>query len=412
MRRPADDTRLGVGMQELFGTRTAADINLIAQLFLLAGLLAGFVLARRKRFAQHANVQTAMVLLNLGLIALFMVPSFFGYVIASQSASGRVAQLMIGHGVLGIITEVVALYLILLMRTKLIPKRLRLDNFKLAMRATLALWTVLVLLGIGIYTERYLTQGVAASAPLLEFRQLGADLYVHAVELADAQTRGSLPAVERHAEHLVNLIEGAQGPHYGDIDGNNHLEDPGDGIGLLARLGAVADAGGGPGTTQQAATIREQLERIVTLSFDLIGDQPVREMTPVVEEILALARQANVDGVFALESAARAAGVVQAPSTAGVAQNTGEPLSVTIHEDHFRFIPSQLTIPAGTTVIWVNDEQAKHTASADDGRFESGDQALGVSYAYTFTEPGTYPYYCRYHGDVGGVGMAGTIVVE
>jgi plastocyanin len=319
---------------------------------------------------------------------------------------------MIGHGVLGIITEGVALYLILLMRTRLIPKQFRLANFKLAMRATLALWTVLVLLGIGIYTERYLTQSVAASAPLLEFRQLGADLYVHAVELADAQTRGSLPAVERHAEHLVNLIEGAQGPHYGDIDGNNHLEDPGDGIGLLARLGAVADAGGGPGTTQQAATIREQLERIVTLSFDLIGDQPVREMTPVVEEILALARQANVDGVFALESAARAAGVVQAPSTAGVSENTGEPLSVTIHEDHFRFIPSQLTIPAGTTVIWVNDEQAKHTASADDGRFESGDQALGVSYAYTFTEPGTYPYYCRYHGDVGGVGMAGTIVVE
>ena len=74
--------------------------------------------------------------------------------------------------------------------------------------------------------------------------------------------------------------------------------------------------------------------------------------------------------------------------------------------------PSQLTVPAGTTVIWVNDEQAKHTASADDGHFDSGDQELGVRYAYTFTEPGTYGYFCRYHGDVGGVGMAGTIVVE
>jgi plastocyanin/uncharacterized membrane protein YozB (DUF420 family) len=399
-------------MQALLGTRTAADINLVAQLLLLAGLLAGFILARRKRFAQHANVQTTMVLLNLALIALFMVPSFYGYVIAGQSVSGPVAQLMIGHGALGIITEVVALYLVLLMRTKLIPKQFRLGNIKLAMRATLALWAVLVLLGIGIYAQRYLAQTTAASAPLLEFRQLGADLYVHAVELEDAQTRGSLPAVNRHAEHLVNLIEGAQGPHYGDIDGNNHLEDPGDGIGLLARLGAVAVADAGPGATQQAATIREQLERIVTLSFDLIGDQPVREMTPVVEEILTLARQANVDGVFALESAARAAGVVQEPSTAGVAENTGEPLSVTIHEDHFRFIPSQLTVPAGTTVIWVNDEQAKHTASADDGHFDSGDQELGVRYTYTFTEPGTYRYFCRYHGDVGGVGMAGTIVVE
>jgi plastocyanin len=352
------------------------------------------------------------VLLNLALIAFFMVPSFFDYVIAGQSVSGRVAQLMIGHGALGIITEVVALYLILLMRTKLIPKQFRLDNFKSAMRATLALWTVLVLLGIGIYAERYLMQSVAASAPLLEFRQLGADLYVHAVELADAQTRGSLPAVKRHAEHLINLIEGAKGLHYGDLDTNGHLEDPGDGIGLRARLDAVAAVGAGPGTTQQAATIREQLDRIVTLSIDLLGEQPVQEMAPGAEDIRTLAQQANVDGVFALESAARAAGVVQALSLAGVPQNAGEPLSVTIHEDHFRFIPSQLTIPAGTTVIWVNDEQAKHTVSADDGGFDSGDQALGVRYEHTFTEPGTYPYYCRYHGDVGGVGMAGTVVVE
>ena len=61
-----------------------------------------------------------------------------------------------------------ALDLVLLMRTKLIPKQFRLDNFKLAMRATLALWTVLVLLGIGIYAERYLMQSVAASARSLE----------------------------------------------------------------------------------------------------------------------------------------------------------------------------------------------------------------------------------------------------
>ena len=399
-------------MQALFGTRTAADINLVAQLLLLAGLLAGFILARRKCFAQHANVQTAMVLLNLALILLFMVPSFYGYIIAGQSVSGRVAQLMIGHGVLGIIAEVVALYLILRMRTTLIPKQFRLGNIKFAMRATLALWAALVLLGIGIYAERYLIQNTAASAPLLEFRQLGADLYVHAVELADAQTRGSSPAVTRHAEHLINLIEGAQGPHYGDIDGNGHLEDPGDGIGLLARLDAVATVEGGPGVTEQAVTVREQLDRIVALALDVIGDQQAQEMTPVVEEILALARLANLDGVFAIESAARAAGVVQVPSLADVAQSTGESVSVTIHEDRFRFIPSQLTIPAGMTIIWVNDEQAKHTVTSDDGRFDSGDQELGVRYANTFTEPGTYRYYCRYHGDVGGVGMAGTIVVE
>ncbi|MGH2618669.1 MAG: plastocyanin/azurin family copper-binding protein, partial [Thermomicrobiales bacterium] len=86
--------------------------------------------------------------------------------------------------------------------------------------------------------------------------------------------------------------------------------------------------------------------------------------------------------------------------------------TVTIHEDQFAFLPSQITVPAGTTVVWINDEAAKHTATADDDQFDSGDQSLGVSYSYTFSEPGSYPYFCRYHGDAGGVGMAGSIVVE
>jgi plastocyanin len=75
-------------------------------------------------------------------------------------------------------------------------------------------------------------------------------------------------------------------------------------------------------------------------------------------------------------------------------------------------VPAELTIPAGTTVVWVNDERAKHTATADDELFDSGDQPMGDEYAYTFAEPGVYPYFCRYHGDVDGVGMAGVIVVE
>lgn len=398
-------------MQSLLGARTAADLNLAAQILILAGLLIGFALARQKRFAQHANVQTAMVLLNLVLIAGVMATSFYAYVIAGRTTSGVVAQLMIGHAALGVVAEIVALYLILRMRTSLIPKALRIGNVKAVMRGTLALWTLLVVLGIGIYAERYLLQSAVASAPLLEFRQLGADLYVHAFEMEDARARGSLAAVKRHAEHLTNLIEGKSGPHYGDIDGNGHVEDPGDGIGLLSRLDAVATVTGEPAASQ-AAAVRQQLDRIGALSLGVIGTSDVSGMGPIVKEILDLARQANADGVFDLESLARAAGVTQAPSLALATETPGQAVSVTIHEDQYRFIPSQLTIPVGTTVIWVNDEQAKHTATADDNQFDSGDQDLGVSYSHTFTSPGTYRYFCRYHGDVGSVGMAGTIVVE
>jgi plastocyanin/uncharacterized membrane protein YozB (DUF420 family) len=403
-------------MFDILGTRTASNINLAVQILLLLGLLAGFVLARQKRFAQHANVQTAMVLLNLFPIAVIMVPGFIGYVDylrAGGATSDRVLQLMFGHGILGIVAEVFALYLVIRMRTSWLPERLRVRNIKLAMRTALGLWVVVVLIGVGIYAERYVFQRTAAIAPLLEFRQLGADLYVHAVELSDAQSRDRLPAVKRHAEHLINLIEGQDGLHYGDNDTDGHLEDPGDGVGLLARLDTVAGLGAiadEPTVNVQADAIRGQLDRIVALSVGLLGAQGAAETTSAVDEILALAQQANGEGVFQIDAAARAAGVEQAPLL--MVAPEGAASSVTIHEDQFRFIPSQMTIPSGTTVVWVNDERAKHTASADDGSFDSGDQGLGVSYAHTFEEPGAYPYFCRYHGDIGGIGMAGTIVVE
>jgi plastocyanin len=340
-----------------------------------------------------------------------MLPSFYDYVIAGESTTGRVAQLMIAHGVLGMIVAAFALYLVLRMRTEVIPPRLRIGNIKLAMRATLALWTLLVLLGVGIYAERYLQQRAAVTAPLLELRQLGADLYVHAFELQDAAARGSAPAVTRHAEHLINLIEGKDGLHYGDNNIDGHLEDPGDGIGLLSRLETVAASAGDPQMHDQSAVVRGQLERIVALAVDLLGDPRIEAAKAPIAEILELAQRANGEGVFQIEQAAREAGVVQAPMLT-VATEPGGARTVTIHEDQFQFLPSAMTIPAGTTVIWVNDERPKHTATADDGLFDSGDQGLGDDFAYTFAEPGVYPYFCRYHGDVGGVGMAGTIEVK
>jgi plastocyanin len=399
-------------MQAIFGLRTTADINLVIQLVLLAGLIVGFFLARAKRYEQHGQVQTAMVLLNLIPIALAMIPSFYGYVVAGGSTTGRVAQLMIGHGVLGLVVEFFAIYLILRMRTRLIPERWRIKNIKLAMRTTLALWALLVALGVGIYVERYLREDQVATAPLAEFRQLGADLYVHAVELDDAVKRGSQPAIKRHAEHLINLIEGDKGLHYGDNDTDGHMEDPGDGVGLLARLSEVTAALPSESLTQQDATVRSDLDQIVTESLNALGATSVADAEPPAAQILELAQRANGEGIIAIDRELSLAGVQQAPGDFLVATDDGQPATANVSEIDFAFLPREITIPAGTTVIWVNDEQPKHTATADDGAFDSGDQGLGDSFSYTFAEPGNYPYFCRYHGDVGGVGMAGVITVQ
>jgi amicyanin len=73
----------------------------------------------------------------------------------------------------------------------------------------------------------------------------------------------------------------------------------------------------------------------------------------------------------------------------------------------FAFSPATLTITAGDTVTWTNDDSAVHTATSTTGGFDSGDLAQGASYSFTFTEPGTYDYLCTPHPT-----MTGQIVVQ
>ena len=59
------------------------------------------------------------------------------------------------------------------------------------------------------------------------------ELLRHAEFLNEALNDGNLPLEKLHAEHMINLIEGKEGEHYGDLNGNGRVENPGDGFGLL-----------------------------------------------------------------------------------------------------------------------------------------------------------------------------------
>ena len=56
-----------------------------------------------------------------------------------------------------------------------------------------------------------------------------------------------------------------------------------------------------------------------------------------------------------------------------------------------------ITVDAGTKVTWTNGDEAAHTATADDGSFDTGTLDLDDPKAVSFDEPGTYSYYCRFH---------------
>ena len=69
--------------------------------------------------------------------------------------------------------------------------------------------------------------------------------------------------------------------------------------------------------------------------------------------------------------------------------------SVTIRD--FEFDPKAITVDVGTTVTWTNEGPTAHTATADDGTFDTGNLVKGASGSYKFTKAGTYNYHCTPH---------------
>jgi len=79
----------------------------------------------------------------------------------------------------------------------------------------------------------------------------------------------------------------------------------------------------------------------------------------------------------------------------------------TVNIKSYSFQPSTLSVPAGTTVTWHNQDNAQHTVTSDtQGQFDSGAISTGNKFTYTFPTPGSYSYHCSIHP-----GMKGTIVV-
>jgi plastocyanin len=73
----------------------------------------------------------------------------------------------------------------------------------------------------------------------------------------------------------------------------------------------------------------------------------------------------------------------------------------------FMFVPTPLTVKAGSTVTWTNRDDEPHTVVSDTGMFKSGGMDTNESFSYKFDKPGTYRFTCSIHPR-----MVGTIVVQ
>ncbi len=60
-------------------------------------------------------------------------------------------------------------------------------------------------------------------------------------------------------------------------------------------------------------------------------------------------------------------------------------------------MPAKITVAAGTTVTWINDDEDMPHNVASTGNFEAKLFGTGQTYSFTFAKPGTYEYFCAVH---------------
>ena len=113
-------------------------------------------------------------------------------------------------------------------------------------------------------------------------------------------------------------------------------------------------------------------------------------------------------------------GSTTSPTTAAKPA-TKAPAKDTVDIKLIAYRPATLSVTAGSTVTWNQMDPGVHTITSGtvaqgasgvtgqpDGMFASGEIATGKKYTNTFSEPGTYKYFCEIHPAT----MTGEITVK
>ena len=132
-----------------------ADINLVFEVLLVLGLTVGMLLARAGNIEAHRRNQTTWVLVNLVFVSFLMAPSIAGFKfngIADLKDPGNLATWV--HASVGTLTAIAGTWLVLQMNDVL-PAALHTRHWKGLMRATLAGYWLVALLGIATYRAWY-----------------------------------------------------------------------------------------------------------------------------------------------------------------------------------------------------------------------------------------------------------------
>jgi plastocyanin len=95
---------------------------------------------------------------------------------------------------------------------------------------------------------------------------------------------------------------------------------------------------------------------------------------------------------------------------------SGEEVVVEMYDNRYQY--TEISIPVGGTVTFVGAGRNPHNAVAADESWSTEDvfgsleQLEGDEATLTYETPGEYVFFCTFHGNAQGDGMAGSLIVE
>ncbi|CAG0933896.1 Amicyanin-alpha [Thermoflexales bacterium] len=147
----------------------------------------------------------------------------------------------------------------------------------------------------------------------------------------------------------------------------------------------------------------------ITYFWQATGQTPVTHTDKGLSDTLAFTWSAAAVGPQLITvTAENSAGSVSKALTVTIVPPAGEDVT-DVSIINFAFQPRVITISVGSTVRWINADQAAHTSTSvvsSTENWDSGNLASGQVFTHTFNTPGTFDYLCTLH-----LSMQGTVVV-
>jgi plastocyanin len=267
-----------------------------------------------------------------------------------------------------------------------------------------------------------LTPGVAAGTDpigpkdaMLRGGELGADLF-----LINGKMHGAIPPlmVAEGERVLIRLIHTGAIPHPIHTHGHSFqiVATDGNPVPEVARLTKdtvligpaerydLAFVADNPGVWMVHCHIEHHMANGMMTTIWYEGYQPTG---PAAEAAVAEATMAADMGHMHHDDAPLPTPTEAEPTAIPAGNTADEAFEIAMLDD--RFEPAEATIPAGTTVTWVNKGVHWHSVANLDLRFTSGKVFPGERFSFRFENAGVYKIYCQHHSMAG---MNGTITVE